>query len=310
MNHKQTLVILGSGLMVLTLATAAGFFLFAPASSTAQLSGINGASANNYDDFVPTPDPNTQTSNLEANINDNNALSAATLPALESTTGNNYRRRSISAASLATQRQRMAFRTAPSSSAESQNQNYPTTSPSRPTSAQDLQSIMDAKRLSQATLSANGPVPVPAEEFPLKQSHSGTLAPQRLAEAPQAETPSKPTPKPQPKSMPPQKTTSNYSAPKSPAKVAAKPAEKKKTNGYWIQLASYSTLNRAKGAQDDLRRLGLNTSIEVSNLGAGKLVYRVKAGAWSNEKEAKNFLETFTMSNKGFSDAFVVNSAL
>ena len=303
MNHKQTLVILGSGLMVLALATAAGFFLFAPASSTAQISGLNGASDTTYDDFVPTPDANAQAGNLEAKINDNTGLSSAASPG-------GYAGRSISASSLATQRQRMAFRTspAPGSRTHSQNQAYIS---GRPTSAQDLQSIMDAQRLSQSTLSAPGPVPVPPEEFVLKQSNQSSLSPQYVAESPKT-TQTRPSAasKPQPKASHQSKQAQNYSSEKTPAKVAAKPAEKRRATGYWIQLASYSTLNRAKGAQDDLRRLGLSTSIEVSNLGAGKLVYRVKAGAWTDEKEAKNFLENFTTNNKGFSDAFVVNSAL
>ena len=307
MNHKQTLVILGSGLMVLALATAAGFFLFAPASSTAQISRINGTSDTTYDDFVPTPDANAQAGNLEAQAKDNTALSLATLP---SSGPGGYAGRSISSSSLATQRQRMAFRTSPAPSTGAQRQNQPYTS-GRPTSAQDLQSIMDAQRLSQSTLSAPGPVPVPPEEFVLKQSNQSSSSPQYVAESPKTTQTRQPAaPKPQPKASHQSKQTQNYSSEKTPAKVAAKPAEKRRATGYWIQLASYSTLNRAKGAQDDLRRLGLNTSIEVSNLGAGKLVYRVKAGAWANEKEAKNFLETFTRNNKGFSDAFVVNSAL
>lgn len=306
MNHKQTFVILGSGLMVLALATTAGFFLFAPASSTAQISGINGTSDTTYDDFVPTPDTNAQEGNPEAKINDKPAFSSTTLPPDTSS----YAGHSISAFSLATQRQRMAFRTppAPDSTPHSQNQTYTS---GKPTSAQDLQSIMDAQRLSQSTLSAPGPVPVPPEEFALKQSNQSSLSPQYLAESSKTtQIRQSAVPKPQSQSAHNPKQAQNYSSEKTPAKVASKPAEKIRATGYWIQLASYSTLNRAKGAQDDLRRLGLNTSIEVINLGAGNLVYRVKAGAWTNEKEAKNFLENFTTNNKGFSDAFVVNSVL
>lgn len=309
MNHKQTLVILGSGLMVLALATAAGFFLFAPASSSAQIAGINGASnsSSSYDDFVSTPSLNTQTGALDSKSPANNDLTTATLPS-----GSGYIGRSISASSLATQRQRMAFRTKPAPGAQNQQQEIP----GRPTSAQDLQSIMDAQRLAQSTLSSPTPVPVPAEEFILKPpspaGNVNTLQPTQAPSSSQsAASLAKTKTTPKNNKIPVSQSAQNRNSQKTSAKAAAKPAEKRNTpTGYWIQLASYSTLNRAKGAQDDLKRLGLNTSIEVSNLGAGKLVYRVKAGAWSNEKEAKSFLENFTMNNKGFSDAFVVNSAL
>lgn len=305
MDYKQTLVILGSGLMVLGLATAAAFFIFSPSSTSAGVSTVANSS-NLYDEFKPLPNSTSPTS--ETTTQQNNTTSTQTnVPGLNSRTLNPE----VPGVATIDQNGQALNSTSVRTPSSIQNmdgiqvQRYTPDSTTRSAdSLENPQGIAGPKYLMGATsLSQQSAETKYFQEYPRPSQTQPTQT------TPAAAVVAKTSPKPVAEA-PPKKTTNTTPTQKTTASTPKRAENRTVKPGYWIQLASYSSLRRAKGVQEDLKRLGLNTSIEVSNLGSGKLVYRVKAGAWSNEKEAKSFLENFRTAHQGFSDAFVVNSGL
>lgn len=319
MNHKQTLMILGSGLMVFSLATATAFFVFSPASSSAGVVSLAQAS-NSYDDFNPEPNP------LKTETVVSTEESAQTVPM---TRGQSFSR--LPQVSGLSSQRRFGASVLPGSNLPDsitnasndirQNSTLPGSNESMGTgingtnnfgrTAKNIDGVQIEQLLPNSTRPAGS---IAAGNLPASQMDIPLLGGQPIIPTPYEVTPGtteriKSAPKTAPKSETIKKATKNSPVQKTSAKPVAKPAENRIVKpGYWIQLASYSSLNRAKNAQEDLKRLGLSTSIEVTNLGSGKLVYRVKAGAWTNEQEAKSFLQSFTTSHNVFNDAFVVSA--
>ncbi|MGL4524613.1 MAG: SPOR domain-containing protein [Spirochaetia bacterium] len=272
MNQKSSIMILGSGLMVLTLATLTALFLFSPASKSAR---VRSSEKSSYPDISsltqegPPGEENPQTSTPTGN---------APVPSTSALVpSRNYR-----------------FGTGTSS-----------INPSDPGVA--------VTRPETSTRGSLSPLTTPQESAgsQIWSQSQGTPANRPTAPANQVTTSSSTKPSSTAQTQKPATAAPTKKPASSPTKPtqSAKPAPKKiPTTTYWIQLASYSSLSRAKGTQEDLKKIGLSTNIEVSDIGGGRLVYRLKTGAWTSEKDAQNFLSQFKTSNPRFADAFVVNN--
>ena len=126
------------------------------------------------------------------------------------------------------------------------------------------------------------------------------IAPSASAQA----TTSQPVPKPY-APAPASPVASKPAAAQSSSSAAAKPAAKAPVTvaEYWIQAAAFTSRTRADDLQRELAAKGLSTLITVKDLDVVTW-YRVRIGPYTNEREAKGWLEQIRVV-AGCADAYV-----
>jgi cell division protein FtsN len=139
------------------------------------------------------------------------------------------------------------------------------------------------KHPEQESLIASSPVAPPA--LPADEGDSTTISIDDDLSPP---TEPEPTPEPViPKIEPPVVTRVDRVVPVSSGQggVAG-------TN-FWVQAGSFSSLARANSASQALQQLGLAGNIETTNHN-GKVLYRLRFGAWQSKAEAERFRDYLT----------------
>lgn len=72
---------------------------------------------------------------------------------------------------------------------------------------------------------------------------------------------------------------------------------------YWIQIGSFSSLSKANGVKENLKKNGAASMISTKEVN-GDNFYRVRIGPYSNNNEAKKFL-SWIKELEGFNDSYI-----
>jgi len=85
-----------------------------------------------------------------------------------------------------------------------------------------------------------------------------------------------------------------------------KPVFQKKVlkESYWIQVASFGSLNKAEAIQVKLEENGIHSVLSPKEV-EGNVFYRVRIGAYEHQKEAEKFCTDIKKMNLGLTDSYV-----
>jgi DedD protein len=101
----------------------------------------------------------------------------------------------------------------------------------------------------------------------------------------------------------PAKTQASTSGTAASAKKTTTASSAKAINDYWIQTGAYSSMVRAEDVKERLSSNGLTSIIDNREID-GKILYRVRLGPYTSEKEA-NYWLSLVKSIDNFSDSQV-----
>ncbi|MDR2517553.1 MAG: SPOR domain-containing protein [Spirochaetaceae bacterium] len=117
----------------------------------------------------------------------------------------------------------------------------------------------------------------------------------RQAASPAAAIPASPAPAPAravPRETPPAPRPVAAAAPpvqSAAARPAAKSALSRRNSAWWVQAGSFSSMNHADSAKDNLALRGITSIVENSDVN-GKIWYRVRIGPYTSQNEADYWL--------------------